>query len=156
SLRQDLPILRESRDIPLRTETRDFPMKDTRPMPQSAGLARRIRITGLALAALAWLSAAGCCVGPEVRQTACDAALTDIPTEMQKVSLPPYRVEAPDILVIDMVNNIRPADDPLRAGDELGIRVSGTLPFQEGGDPVENEFKQINNIYRVQTDGTVD
>jgi polysaccharide export outer membrane protein len=102
------------------------------------------------------LFGAGCCVGPEVRQTACDAAQTDIPTEMQKVSIPPYRVEPPDILSIEAVNNIRPATDPLRAGDELVIRASNTLPIDPQGDPVQNEFKTINGLYRVQTDGTVD
>jgi polysaccharide export outer membrane protein len=101
-------------------------------------------------------SATACCVSPEVRQTACDAALTDIPTEMQKVSIPPYRVEPPDILSIEAVNNIRPASDPLRAGDELVIRASNTFPIDPAGDPVQNEFKTINGLYRVQTDGTVD
>jgi len=101
-------------------------------------------------------SGVGCCVSREVRQTACDAALTDIPTEMQKVSIPPYRVEPPDILSIEAVNNIRPASDPLRAGDELIIRASNTLPIDPQGDPVQNEFKQINGPFRVQTDGTVD
>jgi hypothetical protein len=81
----------------------------------------------LRLLCLTITSAAGCfsgiacCVSPEVRQTACDAAMTDIPTEMQKVSIPPYRVETPDILSIEAVNNIRPASDLLRAGDELII-----------------------------------
>lgn len=98
----------------------------------------------------------GCCVSPEVRQTAADAAMTDIPTEMQKVSIPPYRVEPPDILSIEAVNNIRPANDLLRAGDELIIRASNTIPIDPMGDPVQNEFKQVNGAYRVQTDGTVD
>jgi polysaccharide export outer membrane protein len=75
---------------------------------------------------------------------------------MQKVSIPPYRVEPPDILSIEAVNNIRPASDPLRAGDELVIRASNTLPIDPQGDPVQNEFKTINGQYRVQTDGTVD
>src|SRR5262245_37080840 len=120
----------------------------------------RVKRRGLGVLYLAvaggCFSAAACCVSPEVRQTACDAALTDIPAEMQKVSIPPYRVEAPDILILEMVNNIRPANDPLRAGDELFIRVSGTLPIDPQGDEVENAFNQINNVYRVQTDGTVD
>jgi polysaccharide export outer membrane protein len=110
----------------------------------------------VAVAAAGCLSGTACCVSPEVRQTACDAALTDIPTEMQKVSIPPYRVEPPDILSIEAVNNIRPANDPLRAGDELVIRASNTFPIDPAGDPVQNEFKTINGLYRVQTDGTVD
>src|SRR5262249_60425158 len=98
-------------------------------------------------AASACFSGIACCVSPEVRQTACDAAMTDIPTEMQKVSIPPYRVEPPDILSIEAVNNIRPATDPLRAGDELVIRASNTLPIDPQGDPVQNEFKQINGPF---------
>ena len=131
-------------------------MKQSRPARPAVPASGPIGLTRVVFALLACLSGAGCCVGPEVRQTACDAALTDIPTEMQKVSIPPYRVEPPDILILEMVNNIRPAEDPLRAGDELYIRVSGTLPPVEAGDPLENEFRQINNAYRVQTDGTVD
>ena len=131
-------------------------MNETRWAPGANTISGKVRLSGFTLVAIACLSGSGCCVGPEVRQSACDAALTDIPAEMQKVSIPPYRVEAPDILILDMVNNIRPEDDPLRAGDELFIRVSGTLPIQPDGDEVENSFKQINNIYRVQTDGTVD
>ena len=107
-------------------------------------------------AAVGCLSGAGCTVSPEVRQTACDAALTDIPTEMQKVSIPPYRVEPPDILSIEAVNNIRPANDLLRAGDELVIRASNVMPIDPTADPVMNDFKQLNGVYRVQTDGTVD
>jgi polysaccharide export outer membrane protein len=108
------------------------------------------------LLAAAGLAGQGCCISREVRQTAVDAACTDIPAEMQKVSIPVYRVEAPDILSIEAVNNIRPASDPLRAGDELVIRVSNTLPIDPMGDPVQNDFKTINGAYRVQTDGTVD
>jgi len=107
-------------------------------------------------AAVTCLSLMGCCVSPEVRQTACDAALTDIPTEMQKISIPPYRVEAPDILLLEAVNNIRPATDLLRAGDDLMIRASNILPVDPTADQVDNEFKQISSLYRVQTDGTVD
>jgi polysaccharide export outer membrane protein len=113
-------------------------------------------LAGVILAAAGGFLTAGCCVSPEVRQTAHDAALTDIPSEMQKVSIPPYRVEAPDILIVEAVNNIRPENDLLRAGDELVIRASNTLPIDPMGDPVQNDFKTINGQYRVQTDGTVD
>lgn len=107
-------------------------------------------------AAFGALTASGCAVNAEVRRTAFDAAATDIPTEMQKISIPPYRVEAPDILSIEAVNNIRPEKDPLKAGDELVIRASGTLPVDPTEDPVEKDFKQINGVFRVQTNGTVD
>ena len=132
-------------------------MTQTRHAGSGPSRERGCRLAALVLVlAGASLTDAGCCVSREVRQTACDAALTDIPTEMQKVSIPPYRVEPPDILSIEAVNNIRPASDPLRAGDELIIRASNTLPIDPQGDPVQNEFKQINGPFRVQTDGTVD
>src|SRR5262249_13878729 len=115
------------------------------------------RCIAILLVIAPWCTAgAGCRISPEIRQTAVDAACTNIPTEMQKVSIPPYRVEPPDILRIEAGNNIRPASDALRAGDELVIRVSNTLPIDPQGDPVQNDFKSINGVYRVQTDGTVD
>ena len=134
-------------------------MKETHAVQGRTVCRRPVQMLYVFFAAVAGcLSGAGCTVSPEVRQTACDAALTDIPTEMQKVSIPPYRVEPPDILSIEAVNNIRPAKDLLRAGDELVIRASNILPIDpsEGADPVMNDFKQLNGVYRIQTDGTVD
>lgn len=96
------------------------------------------------------------CSSPSLRDAVEDAETMDHPRELQKVSIPPYRVEPPDILSIELVNNIRPADDQLHAGDELVIRASNLLPIDPMGDPVLNEFKLINDAYRVQSDGTVD
>src|SRR5262245_37072392 len=73
------------------------PMNVIRHAPGTRVKRRGLGVLYLAVAG-GCFSAAACCVSPEVRQTACDAALTDIPTEMQKVSIPPYRVEPPDIL----------------------------------------------------------
>src|SRR5262249_42780711 len=135
-------------------DMKELPMTETTPVsaPSSKTLLRASFLTVVA----ACLAGEGCCISRELRQTAVDAACTDIPTEMQKVSIPVYRVEAPDILSIEAVNNIRPASDLLRAGDELVIRVRNTLPIDPMGDPVQNDFKTINGVYRVQTDGTVD
>src|SRR5262249_32969566 len=153
---QDLPIVLTNRDILPVTDAGDFPMISTRPTLRAFSNFASVRLTWLvtALSCIAWSSVG--CNNPETRQTALDAALTDIPAERQKVSIPPYRVEPPDILSIEAGNNIRPANDLLRAGDELVIRASNTLPIDPMGDPVQNEFKQINGAYRVQTDGTVD
>ena len=115
------------------------------------------RLYGLVLMAVsACLAGTGCCTPLGLRETTADVAVSDIPRELQKISIPPYRVEAPDILSIESVNNIRPMRDPLRAGDEVIIRVSNTLPIEPAGDPIQNEFRTINGVYRVQTDGTVD
>lgn len=119
--------------------------------------ARHGRLYGLALLAVAGcLAGSGCCTPLGLRETTADVAVSDIPRELQKISIPPYRVEAPDILSIESVNNIRPMRDPLRAGDEVIIRVSNALPIEPAGDPIQNEFRTINGVYRVQTDGTVD
>lgn len=90
------------------------------------------------------------------------------PRELDMAAIPPYRVAPPDILIIEAVNNIRPPSDPLRAGDELLIRVADALPIEADIDPetnpieaqiqleFERDFKVINRPYRVQPDGTVD
>lgn len=115
------------------------------------------RVCLLALtAAIGCLSNAGCCVPLGLRETTADVAVTDIPRELQKVSIPAYRVEPPDILSIELVNNVRLAGEPLRSGDDLVIRVGNTLPINQNGDPVQNEFRQISGAFRVQPDGTVD
>ena len=116
-------------------------MNETRLMPGWRASSGPLRLASVIFVAAGCLIDTGCCVSPEVRQTAHDAGLTDIPTEMQKVSIPPYRVEAPDILIVEAVNNIRPPSDPLRAGDELVIRASNTLPIDPMGDPVQNDFQ---------------
>src|SRR6266478_10064873 len=111
-----MPIVEKGKDIPPLTVVsvvRDSSMSETRHGGRGPSRKRACRLAGLLLVlAGPCLAGAGCCVSPEVRQTACDAALTDIPTEMQKVSIPPYRVEPPDVLSVEAVNNIRPASDP--------------------------------------------
>lgn len=96
------------------------------------------------------------CATPRLRDAVAESQMVDHPRELQKVSIPPYRVEPPDILSIELVNNIRPSDDVLRAGDELVIRATNLLPIDPMGDPILNEFKMINGPYRLQADGTVD
>ena len=92
--------------------------------------------------------------------TTCDqlntVAASAIPRELAKATLPVYRVEPPDVLLVDAVNNIRPTTDKLRAGDQILIRASNTLPVDPEGDPITNEFRIINTMYSVQSDGTVD
>jgi protein involved in polysaccharide export with SLBB domain len=96
------------------------------------------------------------CATPRLRESVEESQMVDHPRELQKVSIPPYRVEPPDIISIELVNNIRPADDALRVGDELVIRATNLLPIDPMGDPILNEFKMINGAYRLQADGTVD
>ena len=84
------------------------------------------------------------------------AAASEIPRELSKATLQAYRVEPPDILVVEALNNIRPPADKLRAGDELLIRASNTLPIDPDGDIITNEFRVINAVYSIQSDGTID
>lgn len=79
-----------------------------------------------------------------------------IPRELDKVTIPPYHVEPPDVLLIEAVRNVRPPESPLEAGDQLEIHVSNTLPIDPEGDPITNEYKRINRIYQIETNGTID
>lgn len=107
-----------------------------------------------ALIATLALPLVGCSM-PSLRKSLCEISASDIPRELEKVSIPSYRVEPPDILLIEAVNNIRPANDPLHVGDHLAIRVANALPPDPQGDPTQNEFKLIREVYQVQTDGSV-
>src|SRR5690606_14788763 len=80
---------------------------------------------------------------------------------------PIYRVAPPDILLIEAVNNIRPASDVLRAGDEVVVKLATPEPFapvEEDISPIEAqfqyqiqaEFKLLNGPFVVQPDGTLD
>ncbi|HTI50991.1 MAG TPA: polysaccharide biosynthesis/export family protein [Planctomycetaceae bacterium] len=129
--------------------------RGTRQRASAHGKVHSVMCLALSVTSLFGLLIAGC-ASPSLRDAVEDAKTMDHPRELQKVSIPPYRVEPPDILSIELVNNIRPADDQLHAGDELVIRASNLLPIDPMGDPILNEFKQINDIYRIQSDGTVD
>lgn len=124
------------------------------------GIAQRGKVATALVLGLGALSAAAIivagCATPTLRDAVADSEMYDVPRELQKVSIPVYRVEPPDILSIEIVNNIRPADDPLHAGDDLLIRASKVLPIVPEDDPVVASFKTINGIYRIQTDDTVD
>lgn len=91
-----------------------------------------------------------------------------IPRELNKVTLPIYRIEPPDILLIQGVQNIRLSTKPLRSGDQLTIRLQNGLPFEVDVDPTaapfdyqaqlqtEIQFKLINGDYVIGPDGSVD
>lgn len=52
----------------------------------------------------------------------------DLPKELDKATLPVYRVEPPDILTIDVIQNVSEADYPLHVGDSVMMTVLGTIP----------------------------
>lgn len=96
-----------------------------------------------------------------------ELAMMPMPRELDKISLPAYRVEPPDILLIEAVNQARRADEPLRTGDELQIQIADGIPIDLGDpdlDPIEKQvrldferqFKVINGPYLVRPNGYVD
>lgn len=81
------------------------------------------------------------------------AACCDVPRELRKTSLPDYRIEIPDILLIEAVHNLRPADAIINAGEPLIVQVNRTIPIGQQESRVGQQFKQINGIYVIGTDG---
>jgi polysaccharide biosynthesis/export protein len=79
------------------------------------------------------------------------------PTELRMVSLPPYRVEPPDILMIEMLKMVPRPPYRVEVYDVLQIRVLGTLMDQpiDGFYLVEGEgFVTLGPAYgRVQLAG---
>ncbi|MBM83718.1 MAG: hypothetical protein CMJ78_24440 [Planctomycetaceae bacterium] len=69
---------------------------------------------------------------------------SSIPRELKKVSHPEHRIDPPDILLTEAVNNLRPPNAPLVPGDSLFIRVARTVPIDPLDDDIARQFKQIN------------
>jgi polysaccharide biosynthesis/export protein len=92
------------------------------------------------------------------------SACSDVPRELQKAVIPDYRVEPPDVLLIEVAHNVRSPNDPIRTGEDLTIRAD--LPAETtGAAPNPNaaagltgltDYHLINGFYRVQADGTID
>lgn len=85
----------------------------------------------------------------------CQQCNYEIPRELKKVSLPDYVVEPPDILLIEVSRGQKLANAKIRPGELLNVRVGNTLPVDTFDDPVSRAFKQIDDTYRVQPDGTI-
>jgi polysaccharide export outer membrane protein len=69
---------------------------------------------------------------------------SSVPRELEKVTLPRYVIEPPDILLIEGVKLVPKSPHHIETLDILLIRVLGNLPDQ----PIDGE-------YSVETDGTV-
>jgi polysaccharide biosynthesis/export protein len=121
-----------------------------------------------AAAALAWctLGAVGCTTPLKHDfDPFAHSACSDVPRELQKAVIPAYRVEPPDVLLIEVAHNVRSPNDVIKTGDDLTIRAD--LPAEAtGAAPNPNlttsaltgltDYHLINGFYRVQPDGTVD
>ncbi len=59
-----------------------------------------------------------------------------IPRELDKVTVPMYRVEPPDILTIDVVQQVAQSSYQLQVGDTILLTVTGTFPEE----PISGEY----------------
>jgi polysaccharide export outer membrane protein len=92
------------------------------------------------------------------------SACSDVPRELQKAVIPEYRVEPPDVLLIEVAHNVRTPTQPILTGDDLIIRAdlpaetTGAAPNPNAGAGATGltDYHLINGFYRVQPDGTVD
>lgn len=89
--------------------------------------------------ALCLLAGNGCAVlGPSSRMPApyCDSVVEGVPRELDKVTMPLYRVAPPDILTIDVSQQVTGAAYCLEVGDVLSLSVSGAFP----DEPIVGEY----------------
>ena len=84
----------------------------------------------------------GCCHPPKFHP--CNIADAPVPKELNKVSLPPYVIETPDILLIDAIRII--PLPPYRVEPLDVLYITGTNVF---------ESNPINGLYPVDPDGTI-
>ncbi|HEX4589795.1 MAG TPA: polysaccharide biosynthesis/export family protein [Gemmataceae bacterium] len=97
------------------------------------------------VSSLAWVAAAFGLLTASGCHGICEPVpVVDAPRELQKVSLPPYVIEPPDILLIDAVRVVPLPPYKINPLDALFIQATNTLPNEP-----------ISGIYPVEPDGTV-
>ncbi|HEV3301338.1 MAG TPA: polysaccharide biosynthesis/export family protein [Planctomycetaceae bacterium] len=123
------------------------------------------KFAGLALAC--WMLGAVGCTTPLKHDfdPFAHSACSDVPRELQKAVIPDYRVEPPDVLLIEIAHNVRSPSEPIKTGEDLTIRAdlpadtAGAAPNPNAGAAGLTgltDYHLINGFYRVQADGTVD
>lgn len=103
------------------------------------------RVALVMLLSAACLLATGCHAVPHPPAMAIVPPCADIPRELSKMSLPTYRIEPPDILLVDAVKIVPKAPYELEPYDVLRILATGTLL----DSPVEG-------MYSIDEQGMVD
>ena len=93
-------------------------------------------------------------------------ANADLPRELNKVTLPRYRVEPPDILLIESAPSTRTASEPLKVGEELLVQIGNGIPLEvdetlppvqaQAEMPLQVQFRVINGAYLIGPDGHID
>jgi polysaccharide export outer membrane protein len=86
----------------------------------------------------------------------CPTDCGSIPRELEKVQLPSYVIEPPDILLIEIERNVRLPSDPIEPLDELLVRVKGTFPRDVNNPDDSTDFQTIDGPYRVDNHGRLD
>lgn len=91
---------------------------------------------------------------------------TAIPRELSKITFPKYRVEPPDILLIEAGQPVRAANDALKRGEQIVVQVENGVPLEVDPDipqmqaqaemPLQVEFRIINGPYVINPEGHVD
>ncbi|HEY0981536.1 MULTISPECIES: polysaccharide biosynthesis/export family protein [unclassified Schlesneria] len=115
---------------------------------------------------LSQVVAAGCVTPPQQRLLQLQGA--SVPRELDKVNLPDYVVEPPDILLIQAMHTLRSPDARLIPGDRLQVRLKNGLPLDLPEDDsisqsqrdaelqIELGFKVLAGNYRVESSGALD
>ncbi|MCC7339196.1 MAG: polysaccharide biosynthesis/export family protein [Pirellulaceae bacterium] len=68
----------------------------------------------------------------------CDARMLEcLPRELDKVTVPTYRIEPPDVLTIDVVQQVAQSTYQLQIGDVLAITVMGAFPEE----PIAGDYQ---------------
>ena len=101
------------------------------------------RLLAPSVLALSLLAGTGCQIVQHGKlplpNASCDAqvqAQPCVPRELDKATVPMYRVEPPDILSIDVSQQVSQASYPLQVGDVVGLNVMGTFP----DEPIAGDY----------------
>ena len=110
----------------------------------SANLGRAMRLTALFVGATAALAGLGCQASTPKHADLQGIPDMEVPKELDKVTMPAYTVEAPDILRIDAQRLIPLPPYKIEPLDVLYLY-----------DPKAPEMTPINGLYPVDPDGTI-
>lgn len=126
---------------------------------------KQTRIVGLML--LYSVMAAGC-ISLSNHQKCMQIQDTSVPRELNKVNLPDYIVEPPDILIIESAHTLRTPESRLIPGDRLLVKLKNGLPIDVETDATTNPsqfdaelqielgFKVLAGTFRIESNGNLD
>src|SRR5262245_54694026 len=109
----------------------------------------------LLCAAVIGLSLLAGCAIPGGHKTEQDIKHADVPRELQKVTLPPYVIEPPDILLINVIRAIPRPPYRLQALDVIYVEDALPPPPPAGEIDVNAKFRFTGN-YTIEPGGSID